>query len=241
MFFKGFFLMGYRRAIFAAKVKSRLMGIIAFMLRIKFYLRAYIPYDVKIIGLRRIYIGNNVSIGSGSWLNVNDRFSPGVAISIMNNSFIGQGNFFTSGKSIIIMDYCLTGKNCAFIGSSHNYNDPFRAYISTGTTLKDEIYVGVNCFFGFGSKVIGNVKVGHGSIVGAGAVVKENVPPFSLVVGSPARVIKRFNFKKGTWLPWPAIDYVEGPSESEYLSILKENGNIYLPISAASGSFSDLI
>lgn len=51
-------------------------------------------------------------------------------------------------------------------------------------TIEDDVTIGPN------SCIIGNIKIGKGSIVGAGAVVVKDVPPYSVVVGNPAKVIK---------------------------------------------------
>jgi hypothetical protein len=201
----------------------------------------YIASDARLIGISRIRLGANVVIGSGSWLNVNDRSPKCAALVIGDNSLIGMRNFFTVGRSITLREYCLTAMNCAFIGSSHQYKDPMSAYMVTGTTLEADIYVGANCFFGYGSQVIGSVSVGHGCVVGAGAVIRGDIPPFSLVVGDPAKVIKRFDFAKRKWVAWPCDGLEEGPPETEYIEQLRQqHGFVIHPISAAASSLGNI-
>lgn len=198
--------------------------------------------DVKLIGAGRMQFGRNVVIADRCWLNVNDLFGKGIALDIGNNSFIGQDNFFSVGKSISIGEYCLTTKGVSFVASAHIYDDPYIPYLKTGTTLDASIRVGVNCFFGIDARVMGGVIIGHGSVIGAGAVVVENVPPFSLVVGNPARVIKRYDFAEGRWVRWPAENYREGPSESEYLEHLKSSHPwLIQPVSAALSRHRDIV
>ena len=202
----------------------------------------YIASDVLLIGVSRIRIGSNVAIGSGSWLNVNDRNSQMDGLVIGDNCFIGKRNFFSVGRSIILRDYCLTALNCAFIGSSHRYHDPMSAYMTTGVTLDADIYVGANCFFGYGSQVIGNVRIGHGCVIGAAALVRSDIPPFSLAVGNPAKVIKRFDFSAKQWVSWPADSITEGPSEEAYIEHLRwQHGFVTQPISVAASSFGNIL
>jgi acetyltransferase-like isoleucine patch superfamily enzyme len=202
----------------------------------------YIASDVLLIGVFRIRIGSNVAIGSGSWLNVNDRRSPLDGLVIGDNCFIGKRNFFSVGRSIILREYCLTALNCAFIGSSHRYDDPMSAYMATGVTLDADIYVGANCFFGYGSQVIGNVRIGHGCVIGAGALIRTDIPPFSLAVGNPARVVKRFDFSSMQWVAWPANRVTEGPSEEAYVEHLRrQHGFVIQPISVAASSFGNIL
>ncbi len=202
---------------------------------------AYIASDVRLIGISRIRLGKNVAIGSGSWLNVNERTSASVALSVGDNTFIGIRNFFTVGRSITLGEYCLTAMNCAFIGSTHRYDNPMRAYMATGITPDADIYVGTNCFFGYGAQVLGNVHIGHGCVIGAGAVVRSNIPSFSLVVGNPAKVIKRFDFSANKWVHWPCENITEGPQEAEYVEHLRQqHGFILQSISVAARSFGNI-
>lgn len=228
-------------ALAVARTLSFLQGVRGRFALFGRYRNSFIASDVRMIGISNIQIGKNVAIGRGSWLNVNDRSSQTVALSIGNNSFIGVQNCFNVGRSIVIRDYCLTAMNCAFIGSAHRYEDPMMAYSLTGTTLDGEIYVGANCFFGYGAQVIGNVRIGHGCVIGAGAFVRKDVPPFSLVVGNPAKVIKRFDFSAKKWVAWPTDHLAEGPSEEEYIEHLRqEHGFVIHAISAAAGHFGDV-
>ncbi len=56
--------------------------------------------------------------------------------------------------------------------------------------LRTHTYVGERCFIGARSIIMPGIKVGDGSIVGAGAVVTRDVPPGSIVVGNPAKVVR---------------------------------------------------
>ena len=64
------------------------------------------------------------------------------------------------------------------------------AHIGPGATLAGEIIVGGGAFIGAGAVVLPGLQIGSGAIIGAGAVVTKSVPPFSVVVGNPAREIK---------------------------------------------------
>jgi acetyltransferase-like isoleucine patch superfamily enzyme len=229
-------------ALTVARAYSLALGVNA---KVGLFLRfpyAYIASDVLLIGIFSIRLGSNAAISSGSWLNINDRDSPTDALVIGDNCFIGRRNFFSVGRSIIFRDYCLTAMNCAFIGSSHRYDDPMSAYMATGVTLDADIYVGANCFFGYGSQVIGNVRIGHGCVIGAGALIRSDIPPFSLAVGNPAKVIKRFDFSSRQWVAWPATSLTEGPSEEAYIEHLRrQHGFVIQPISVAANSLGNIL
>ncbi len=205
---------------------------------------SYIHPSVQLLGCAGIEIGSNTCISEGSWLNVNHIFAGRPAIQIQDNCFIGKDNFFSSGKKITIGSYTLTTNRCQFIGSSHNIHDPNIPYLLSGTTSEDQIIIGTNCFFGANSSVLGNVSVGHGSVVGANAVVQSSVPPFSIAVGNPAKVIKRFSFSKNIWLnisEFSKVDEQLLPDEQTYLKHLKNQfPRIGIPWIAAGRNMGNL-
>jgi acetyltransferase-like isoleucine patch superfamily enzyme len=56
--------------------------------------------------------------------------------------------------------------------------------------LRADTYIGRRCFIGAGAMILPGIRVGDGSIVGAGSIVTHDVPPGSIVAGNPARVIR---------------------------------------------------
>ena len=205
---------------------------------------AFIHSSVHILGRDNVQVGSNSCLSEASWLNVNHRQGDKISIAIGSNCFIGKQNFFSSGDVILIGDYTLTAIGCKFIGSSHNINNPEIPYLLSGTTSDDRIQIGANCFFGAGSTVMGNVKIGHGSVIGAESLVLKDIPPFSVAVGNPAQVVKRYSFSNEAWLPISEIssdDEADMPNEMEYLVKLKSNfSHINLPWIAAGKSMGDL-
>ena len=206
--------------------------------------KSYIHPSVHVIGKNNVFIGNNVCVSEGTWLNVNHRIKGKFSIKIGDYCFIGKRNFFTSGDLIEIGSFTLTTIECKFIGSSHNIHDPQNSYLLSGTTGSDRIKIGVNCFIGAGATVLGNVKIGHGSVIASGAIVLKDIPPFSMAVGNPAKVIKRYSFKRKAWVSLSKItdkDEMAMPSEQDYLVQLRAKYPIVnMPWIAAGKSLGDL-
>jgi acetyltransferase-like isoleucine patch superfamily enzyme len=199
---------------------------------------------VQLIGAANIAIGDNSCISERTLINVNQRRPGELEVIVGENCFIGRDNFFSSGNAIYVGHYTLTTTGCKFICSSHVIDDPRIPYISSGTTLSDSIRIGANCFFGAGSMVIGNVSIGHGSVIGAGAQVTKNVPPFSIVIGSPAKIIKRYSFSEKTWIDIDLVgdeDQLAYPDESDYLLLLRAHSpSLSMPLISASAHFGNL-
>lgn len=204
--------------------------------------KSFVHHSVQILGREFVSIGENTVIGQDCWLNVNHRHKSVVAIEIGSNCFVGRRNFFSSGLRIRLGDYVLTANDCHFLGSSHIVSDPLRPVISTGTTGEDEIIVGPNCFFGAGVRVVGRVKIGYGSTLGAGSLVNKDIPPFSMAYGSPAVVHKRYSFDRGCWVSsddFCVKDESSIPSESNYLDVLGKFGAVRMPYIASGGDMGD--
>ena len=85
-------------------------------------------------------------------------------------------------------------------GLNHNYEDISKPISKQGVTtapiiIEDEVWLGAN------SVIIAGITVGRHSIVAAGSVVTKNIPPYSLVFGNPARVIRQYKEDAKAWQP----------------------------------------
>lgn len=128
--------------------------------------KSFIAEGAKVIG--------NVTMKefSSIWFNSTvrgdvDKIEIGRYTNIQDNSII----HLDPGFPCSIGDYVTVGHNC----------------IVHGCTIED------HCLIGMGAVIMNGAHIGRGSIIGAGAVVKENmqVPPHSLVVGIPAKVVRQ--------------------------------------------------
>lgn len=204
----------------------------------------YIDSSVNVFGWSHVSVGNNTLIGEQSWLNINAREDGFKHIKIGDYCYLGRRNLLSSSKELIISDYVMTSNECKFLGNNHIFEDPMSPYIATGTTKGDIQKIGLNCWIGAGSIVLGAVEVGYGSIIGAGSVVTKSISPFSIAVGNPCKVIKRYNFNKKKWVSINKVindKELEIPTEEEYLKVLRSNSkNLVLPVMAATSRYGDM-
>lgn len=206
---------------------------------------SFIAASVQIIGLRNVRIGKNSTIGEDTLININQRKTEKVCVKIGDNCIIGRRNFIASGNYVSIGDYCLFGAECKLLGADHIYDSPFVPYITSGETREGSILIRTNCHLGSGVIVLKGVDIGYGCIIGAGTVVNCNIPPLSIVVGNPVRIIKRFDMELNAWVD--AKDYKSETdkkllSENEYLKILKQKYPVIGPAYySATNKMGDLL
>jgi acetyltransferase-like isoleucine patch superfamily enzyme len=204
----------------------------------------YIDDSVQVLGWQQVRIGHHTVIGEGTWINVNERRRAEPVVTIGDNCFIARRNFFSAGARINIGDYTLTGPDCHFIGAGHDFSSPFKPVALREVKPDGVIEVGANCWFGSSVIVMENVRIGFGSVLGAGALITRDCPPFSLLVGAPARIIKRYDLQRQVWVK--AEEYPEDldcqlPSEAEYLAELRSRYPAIKGARAASGkAFGDI-
>jgi acetyltransferase-like isoleucine patch superfamily enzyme len=185
---------------------------------------SYVDPSVMVFGWKNVWIGEHTTVGENVWFNANFRADPHKKIVIGNNCHIAKGSYFSCGPMIRLKDYCFTGFNCNFLGCGHHFDSPLIPYIASGVTEGAAIEIGVNCWLTDHVTVLEGVRIGYGSIIGAGTLVTRDIPPFSVVVGNPHRLLRRFDFASKRWVDlseWSEDKERSIPTEEEYLEQLK--------------------
>jgi acetyltransferase-like isoleucine patch superfamily enzyme len=130
-------------------------------------------------------------------------FPYGGEITIGDNCYIGEGTRIWSGESIRIGNNVLISHNVNIVDTIvHEIDHIERAngylnllkyghLINKGSIATQPIVIEDHVWINFNSIILKGVTLGKGAVVAAGSVVTKNVPPFVLVGGNPARVIKK--------------------------------------------------
>lgn len=120
-------------------------------------------------------------------------FNVGVHIQASKRIDIGSNTHFAPYCILYgpleIGDKCAIAAHTVFASVGHTYDRPDIPFVdlpaqSAKIVLEDNVWIGAN------ASIIAGVTIGTGSIVGAGAVVTHDVPPYSVVGGVPARLIR---------------------------------------------------
>jgi acetyltransferase-like isoleucine patch superfamily enzyme len=145
----------------------------------------YAVLDAKGNRENRMEIGNNVIIGRSSVISCkNGDLFIGDNTNIAMNCFIQSGKLVTIGKNVLFAAYCYV-----IGGGDHETDRTDIPIIAQGQVVRG-ITIEDNCWIGAGVKVQDGTLVGRDSIIGSGAVVTKDIPPFSIAVGVPAKVVK---------------------------------------------------
>jgi acetyltransferase-like isoleucine patch superfamily enzyme len=153
--------------------------------------KVYLDYGVYLHGgPGGLHIGAGSWIMNGSRLHVfNFRDMPQSGIQLGRRTFVGEGTIMRGQGGIRVGDNVLFGPAVQVLAVNHVFTDPARPIMDQGITAEG-IVIEDNCWIGAGAIILDGVTIGRGACVGAGSVVTKSVPPLSLAVGSPARVIR---------------------------------------------------
>jgi acetyltransferase-like isoleucine patch superfamily enzyme len=137
-----------------------------------------------------IQIGDNTFVMHGAVLHVyNFRDLPHAFIRIGANSLIGELNVLRGQGGITIGDRVYTAPMVQMLAVNHIFDDLTRPMVEQGITAEG-IIVEDDVWIGAGAIITDGVRICKGAVVAAGAVVTQDVPPFSVVGGTPARVLR---------------------------------------------------
>jgi maltose O-acetyltransferase len=109
----------------------------------------------------------------------------GARIQVGDHTFINYGSSISAHKLVSIGRDCLLGHHTFIL--DHNEHDLMQRHVvppSSPVIIEDHVWIGSR------SIILPGVHIGHNAAIGAGSVVVEDVPPCSLVVGNPARVVR---------------------------------------------------
>lgn len=149
-----------------------------------------------------IFFGCDVGIGKNTYFmpvveHLGNKYSP--KITVGDSTWIGIRNSFAAIHGITI------GKNVLFAGyvhvtdHSHGYEDINMPISKQPLISKGPVIIEDECWLGFSCEILSGVHIGRHSIIAARAVVTKDVPPYSIVAGNPARIVKKYNFETNKW------------------------------------------
>lgn len=159
-------------------------------------------------GERHIRLGAQTIIGPHCTLSAGvspeHRLDRDTVVSIGHGCLIGRGSGIVAHESIEIGDDVFTGHHVYITDANHGYEDP-DVPIGRQFAASRPVSIGTGSWLGHGSIVLPGSRVGRHVVVGAGSVVTGEIPDYSVAVGVPARVVRRYDPADPArgWFPVP--------------------------------------
>lgn len=147
--------------------------------------------EVNCMTYRGIVAGDRVTIGKHAIIRPTNIYGSaiGEGLKIGNNSSIGPYSYIGCSGYIEIGDNVMMSPRVSIYAENHLFDDP-------GLTIKEQgvkrefVKIEDDCWIAANTIILAGVTIGRGSVIAAGSVVTKDIPPYSVVGGIPAKVIK---------------------------------------------------
>ena len=151
-------------------------------------------YVLEALREQRLEIGEHVLFEPGVWLT-----APGSAeVRIGQGTFLNLGVMIASARLVDIGEHCMFANGCFITDADHRFDDPSQPVPWQGFTSKGPTRVGDNVWCGAHVVITGGVTIGERCVIGANSVVTQDIPPFSIAAGAPAKVLKKVEYGPAT-------------------------------------------
>ena len=118
---------------------------------------------------------------------------------VKSGTVIGHFAHFIAMHSVIIEESVLIADKVFITDCTHKYKDISTPVVEQGISLLNEVIIGEGSWLGENVCVCG-ASIGKHCIIGANSVVLQDIPDYCVAAGSPARVVKKYDFEKKEWI-----------------------------------------
>ena len=146
--------------------------------------------EINALSIEGVFIGNNVSILRNTIIECTGVIRDlGIGLIIGNNVGIAQNCFIQVRGRVVIGNNVIFGPGVSIFSENHNFSDSTKfineqGETRQGVTIEDGVWIGTRAV------ILDGVTVGKYSVVAAGSIVTKDVPPYVIVGGIPARIMK---------------------------------------------------
>lgn len=162
--------------------------------------------NVRLYGARHIQIGADAVIGHHvtlraltdyPWTDPPQTFTP--VLRLGRGCFVSSFTHVSCARRVEIGEEVMIADRCFLSDNQHRYQDPGLSVKRQPLEPPGEIHIGDGAWLGAGVCIVGNIRIGCNSVVGANAVVTHDLPDRCVAVGAPARIIRRYDSQIRAW------------------------------------------
>lgn len=146
---------------------------------------------------KSIEIGEKTYIGHYSWLMGNHQ-TGGTTLKIGDKVQIGHYAHIIAKEGVFIDDAVLLADKVFISDCSHSYEDVQTPILNQRVKIIRQVHIGEGAWLGENVCVLG-ACIGKHCVIAANSVVTRDIPDYCVAAGSPAKVVKKYNFEKNLW------------------------------------------
>ena len=150
-------------------------------------------FDLELLNPQNIFLESNLWISKTRLAS-----SKGGKLIIGNHVAIGRFSQIYALQSIIIEDGVLMAENTFISDNTHTFTDITTPVRDQDIKPLGNVVIGSGTWIGR-NVVVNGCKIGRNCIIGAYTFLKKDIPDYCVVVGNPARIVKRYNPQSGQW------------------------------------------
>lgn len=154
------------------------------------------------LSLREMSLGNQVLIFDFARIEAVKSYEGFIfkpSIILHDHVQIQQGLHLTCATKVEIGENTAIGANVTITDIHHPYED-INLPIEKQPIVTQDVAIGADCKIYNNAVILPGAKIGKHCTIGANSVVKGYFPDYSVIVGSPAKIVKRYSFEKKSWL-----------------------------------------
>ena len=162
-------------------------------------------------GQANIHVGSGTHIWAGCLIQAERSYhwakttpaqtdSGDPLLRIGDGTLVGRFCHITARERIEIGERVLMGERILIADHDHGFKDTSRAPRDQPLAAARPVTIGDACWIGDGAAILAGASLGTHVVVGANAVVRGEVPPFTVVAGNPARPVRRYDADLEKWL-----------------------------------------
>jgi acetyltransferase-like isoleucine patch superfamily enzyme len=149
---------------------------------------SFFPLGMVFNKFRVVLAGNFLKIGRNCKIQPRVNFGDGNSIVIGDHCMINENVYI---QQAIIGNYVMIAPNAALYANSHLFENRDIPMVLQGKSIEQACIIEDDVWIGRNAVIMPGIRIGTGSIVGAGAVVTKDVEPYSIIGGVPAKLIRK--------------------------------------------------
>ena len=200
MIFLSFIKTAYKFTVRSVSLAKRSLVSLWWRILLKsFGYKSQLISPLSLDGKGNISIGNKVYVGYKTWLAALPLTGEKSCLpELQDGVTIGHFNHIYATKKIILEKDVLTADRVYISDNLHGYSDIYMPIKNQPIIQHGEVVIGEGSWLGENVCVLG-AKIGKHCVIGANSVVTRDIPDYSVAVGAPAKIIKRYDFTTETW------------------------------------------